>query len=86
MIFHWHYTEIISVKGFALGLSDTEKTATVAQWLEHLPREREVVSSIPGCDRPKSLKLAVVAFYLGAQDYDFLASVRIMDWLGTGYT
>ena len=33
------------------------------------PREREVVGPIPGCDRPKSLKLLVVAFPLGAQNY-----------------
>ena len=38
-------------------------------WLECLPHEREIVGSIPGCDRPKSLKLVVVAFSLGAQDY-----------------
>ena len=44
-------------------------TATVALWLERPPREREVVGSIPGRDRPKSLKLVVVAFPLGAQDY-----------------
>ena len=39
--------------------------------------------------RPKSLKLVVVAFPLGAQDYGNStmtgpASVRIMDWLSTG--
>ena len=44
-------------------------TVAVAQWLEHLPREREYVGSIPGRDRPKSLKVVVVASPLGAQDY-----------------
>ena len=38
-------------------------------WSEHLPRELEVVSSIPNRNRPKSLKLVVVTFLLGAQDY-----------------
>ena len=33
------------------------------------PREREVVGSISNHNRPKSLKLVVVAFTLGAQDY-----------------
>ena len=33
----------------------------VAQWLERPPRKREVVGSIPGRDRPKSLKLVVMA-------------------------
>ena len=33
------------------------------------PPEWEVVGLIPGCDRPKSFKLVVVAFPLGAQDY-----------------
>ena len=33
------------------------------------PRKREVVGSVPSHDRPKSLKLVVVAFPLGAQDY-----------------
>ena len=36
----------------------------MAKWLERQPREREVVGSIPGRDRPKSLKLVVVAFPL----------------------
>ena len=49
--------------------SNVELTAAVAYWLERLPREREVVAWIPGPDRPKSLKLVVVAFPLGAQDY-----------------
>ena len=44
-------------------------TAAVVCWLERSPREREVLDSIPGRDRPKSLKLVVVAFPLGAQDY-----------------
>ena len=44
-------------------------TAAVAKWLERLPYEREVMGSIPVRDRPKSLKLVVVAFPLGAQDY-----------------
>ena len=44
-------------------------TATVAWWLERRPHEWEVVGSIPGCDRPMSVKLVVVAFLLGAQDY-----------------
>ena len=46
-----------------------DATASVALRLERPPREREVVGSIPGCDRLKSLKLVVVAFLLGAQDY-----------------
>ena len=33
-------------------------------WLERPPSEWEVMGSFPGCDRPKSLKLAVVAFSL----------------------
>ena len=33
------------------------------------PHEQEVVGSIPGCNKPKSVKLVVVAFPLGAQDY-----------------
>ena len=33
--------------------------------------EQEVVGSIPGHNRPKSLKLVVLAFPLGAQDYPF---------------
>ena len=33
----------------------------VASWLEHPPREWEVLGSIPGCDTPKSLKLVEVA-------------------------
>ena len=36
-------------------------TAAVTEWLERPPREWEVVSSIPGRDRLKSLKLLVVA-------------------------
>ena len=44
-------------------------TAAVAQWLELPPREREVVGSISGCDRPKSLILVVVDFPIEAQDY-----------------
>ena len=35
----------------------------------NMPREREVVGLIPGCDRPKSLNLVVVAFPFGGQDY-----------------
>ena len=42
--------------------------------VERPPREREVVGSIPGRDGPKSLKLVVVAFSLGAQDYGNSAS------------
>ena len=38
--------------------------AAVANWVEW-----GIVGSIPGRDRPKSLKLIVVAFPLGAQDY-----------------
>ena len=36
-------------------------TTTVAQWLDHRSRDREVLGSIPGRDRPKSLKLVVMA-------------------------
>ena len=46
-----------------------DPTAAVAYWLECPPHEQEVVGSIPGRDRPKSLKLVVVAAPLGAQDY-----------------
>ena len=42
--------------------------STVAYWLEGPSREREIVGLIPG-HRSKSLKLVVVAFPLGAQDY-----------------
>ena len=45
------------------------QTAMMAWWLERPPCEPEVVGSIPGSDTPKSLKLVVVAFLLGAQDY-----------------
>ena len=56
------------------------------RWLERPPREREVMGSIPGRDRPESLKLAVVAFLLGAQDYgnNTTTGVRIIDWSSTG--
>ena len=33
------------------------------EWLERPPREWEVVGSIPGPDRQKSLKLIVAAFF-----------------------
>ena len=38
-------------------------------YLEHPPREWYVMGSIPGLDRPKSLKLVVLVFSLGAQGY-----------------
>ena len=44
-------------------------TTAVALSLERPPREREVMGSIPGRYRPKSLKLVVVAFPLGVQEY-----------------
>ena len=50
-------------------LSLLTPTAAVARWLECPLCVWEVVSSIPGCDRPKSLKLVVAAFPLGTQDY-----------------
>ena len=74
-------------------------TAVVALKLERLPREQEVMGLILGRDRPKSLKLEVVAFPLKLysssgfppwhsgfweQHYNWLASVRIMDWLNNG--
>ena len=34
----------------------------VVEWLDLLPHEQEVVGLNHGCDRPKSLKLVVVAF------------------------
>ena len=43
------------------------QTPFVTYWLQRPPHE--VVGSIPGCDRPKSLKLVVAAFPLGAQDH-----------------
>ena len=52
-----------------LGFSNSVSTVTLALWLEHWPLEREVVGSIPGHVRSKSLKLVVVAFPLAAQDY-----------------
>ena len=64
-------------------------TAAVAQWLERPPLEREVVGSIFGHDRLKSLKLVVVAFPpwpsgLWDLHYGWPDSVRVMDWLYTG--
>ena len=44
-------------------------TTAVAKWLERSPHEREALGSIPGRNRPKSLRLLVVAFPLCAQDY-----------------
>ena len=44
-------------------------TAPVAYWLECLSGEWEVIGSIPSRDQPKSLKLVVVAYPPGAQDY-----------------
>ena len=46
-----------------------KRTAAVTLWLERPPRERDVVGSNPGRDRPKSIKLVVVAFPFGTQDY-----------------
>ena len=43
--------------------------AVVANYPCSPPSEREVVGSIPDRDRPKSSKLVVVAFPIGAQDY-----------------
>ena len=40
-------------------------TSVVTWWLESQSLEREVMGSIPYRDRPKSLKLVVVAFSLG---------------------
>ena len=34
-----------------------------------ISRERKIKGSIPGCGRPKTLKLVVAAFSVGAQDY-----------------
>ena len=45
------------------------QTTAVAWWLECLPREPEVVGLTPSRDSAKSLKLFVLAFPLGAQDY-----------------
>ena len=45
------------------------RTTAVAQWSERPPCEHKVMGSIPGSDRPKSLKLVVVAFPISAQDY-----------------
>ena len=56
------HTEI--VKMFISSVKDA-----VAWWLEWLPGKREVMGSIPGCDRLKSLKLVVVTFPLSSQDY-----------------
>ena len=44
-------------------------TAALAYWLECLPHEQEVMGLIPGCSRPKSLKLVVMVFTLGIQEY-----------------
>ena len=43
--------------------------AAVASWLERLSFEGEVMGSIPGCNRPKSFKLVVVALPFGIQEY-----------------
>ena len=42
----------------------------VAEWLERPPPEQEVMGSIPGRNRPKSLKMVVVDFPLGVQEYE----------------
>ena len=49
--------------------------------LVHLPCELEVMGLSPGRNRPKSVKLVVVAFSLGAQ---VSRNSRIMDCLSTG--
>ena len=41
----------------------------IAQMVERLLREREVVGSNPGCAIPKALKMVPVATLLGAQHY-----------------
>ena len=43
--------------------------SVVAQWLKGPHREQECEGSIPGFDRPKSIKMAAVASHLGAQDH-----------------
>ena len=60
-----------SVSTLVLRGALSKLTAAVAYWLERLPRKREIMGSIPGRDKPKSLKLEtlVVAFPLDAQDY-----------------
>ena len=50
-------------------VAERGETATVAKWLEHPPREQEIMGSILGSDRPQSLKLVLVAFPLGPQDF-----------------
>ena len=45
------------------------ETAALTKWLERPPREREVVGSIPAIDRPMPIKLVVVVFPIGVQDY-----------------
>ena len=61
-------------------------TAAVALWLERPLCEREIVGSIPGRDRPKSLKLVVVAFPpwssgLWEQYYDWQHNGLVKYWL-----
>ena len=51
----------------------------MAKWLEQPPSEREVVGSIHGHNRSKSLNVVALAFPLGAQVYDWPTNVRIMD-------
>ena len=53
----------------SLPLNHDLGTAAPTYWLVCPTHEGEVVGSIPGRDRPKSLKLVVVAFSLGPQDY-----------------
>ena len=44
-------------------------TSALAYSLERPPRELKLMGSIPGRDRPNSLKLVEVAFPLSGQDY-----------------
>ena len=63
-----HFLTIESLQRlFSIGLSQLGSLPPL--WLERPPREQEVVASIPGRDRPKSLKVVIVAFPLGAEDY-----------------
>ena len=63
----------------ALSLLLSWTTAAGALWLRHPLREQEVVGSILLCDKPKSLKLVVIALRLDN-------GVRIMDWLTHSHT
>ena len=60
-----------------------QSVPSVAWWLERLPREREVVGSIPGRDRPKSYKTGSSGLPASRSGL-WPISVGTMDWFSTG--